>query len=375
VLTNALATVVPQLAALILLTPVEYATFGLVFIVVGLTFSAQLSLVIDPWLRDGGPEDAPPVGPLMWSAVVLSTVAAVIPFALGYVGVGGAVLAALGMVACQVRNGIRLIHVAGSQWRSATISDLVFLAAFALVLPLTWRWHLWTTAWVPLVVGSLVAVLPWLRHLLTQWRGTAEWWHTRRRTITGLWVESSLLDLGVAIPPLALAQLMMPAQFAIVRAASSALLPVRLVLNPLRSSIAMLDPALARSGRFVGGSFVVGAMAGIAIWAALKAGSLLAVAEDSVLPEVAHYASLIAVMATLQFMSNCVYIVARKHAPPKNLLVARAADTVIQVIAVLGGYAVAGLGGALMGYVCLSATSYIIWLIVTSRSLAQPSRA
>lgn len=369
VVTNALATIVPQVAALLLLSPTEYATFSLVFIALGLSYSAQLSLVIDPWLREGASAESVPAGPLIWAAVSLAVAASVIPLALRYVDLTGVALAAIGVLACQLRNGLRLIEVAGSRWQRATTSDLLLLIGFGVGIVLMWGGSKWTVVWLPLALGSLLATAPSLRSLSLRGLQTVGWFRERRRTITGLWAESAALDLGVAVPPIVLAELMVPTQFAVVRAASSALLPVRLVLNPLRSWIALQDPTIAASRRFVLGSFLGGALIGCAIWAALEVVRLLSIAPDSVLQSLVAYAPLVAVMALLQFMSNCVYILARAHVTPRTLMGARLIDTITQVIAVLGGYGLAGLEGAIWGYVVMSATSYAIWLAVTRRAL------
>ena len=375
IVTNALATIVPQVAALLLLSPGEYATFSLIFIALGLTFSAQLSLVIDPWLREGAPAKSPPVGPLLLVALVLSVVGSLLPLALGYVDVGGAALTAAGVLACQLRNGTRLIQVAGNHWPRATGSDLLLLVGFGIALVVMWGSASWTIIWVPLGLGSLLAVAPWARALSPRGQHTLAWFGARRRTIAGLWAESSALDLGVALPPIALAHFMVPAQFAVVRAATSALLPVRLVLNPLRSWIALQDPSVAAGRRFVLGSASGGALIGGAIWLCLHLVTAWSIAPDSVLPTLAPYAPLVAVMAALQFMGNCVYILARAHVRPRLLLRARLVDTITQVVAVLGGFAVGGLDGAIVGYVVLSATSYLIWLGVTRSALPRPAAA
>lgn len=364
VATNALSTLAPQVVALLALPPAEYATFSLAFIALGLTFSAQLSLVIDPWLRDGAPSSTQPMGPLLWTAAVLAALGSAIPWALGYVDLTGVCLIMAGILVSQIRNGLRLILVALSHWRDAALSDLLFLVGFGAGLTVLREATTWTLVWGPLAVGSLLGVLPWLTSMVAQRRGTVRWFRERRRIIAPLWTESSVLDLGVALPPLTLAELMAPAQFAVVRAATSALLPVRLVLNPMRSWIALREPNATVGIRFALVTALVGAMMGGGIWAGLVVIGSMPFARDSVLPSLAPYAPLVAAMATLQFMSNCLYIVARKHAPARTLLVARLVDTVLQIIVILGGFALAGLGGAISGYVVISATSYAVWWAV-----------
>ena len=49
--TNTLAALSPQVVALLLLSPAEFAVFSLLFVALGLVQSAQNSLVVDPWLR------------------------------------------------------------------------------------------------------------------------------------------------------------------------------------------------------------------------------------------------------------------------------------------------------------------------------------
>lgn len=370
VLTNALATMVPQVVALLVLAPVEYATFSLVFVALGLTLSAQLSLVIDPWLRDGAPSHVLPAGPLLWASVFLAVAGAMVPLVLGFVDLSGAVLTAAGVLAFQLRNGLRLIQVAGNHWHRATVSDLLVLLGFGAGMVLMWDSPTWAVVWVPLTLGSLLALLPGLTSLSPRGQSSWDWFNQRRRAIAGLWAESSALDVGVALPALALAELMAAHQFAVVRAATSALLPVRLVLAPLRSWIALQEPAVALGRRSVLGSLLGGGLIGACIWGGLATVDRLAIAPGSVLPALTPYAPMIALMATFQFMSNCVYISARASVAPRVLFKARVLDTLIQVVSVLGGFAIAQLDGAVTGYVVLSVASYALWLMVIRRALA-----
>jgi hypothetical protein len=141
----------------------------------------------------------------------------------------------------------------------------------------------------------------------------------------------------------------------------------------MRSWIALQDPSIAAGRRFVLGSLLGGGMIGSAIWLGLELIGWLSIAPDTVLPALIPYAPLVAVMATLQFMSNCVYILARAHVSPRGLLRPRLVDTSMQIVIVLGGFVLAGLDGAMVGYVLISATSYGIWLLIVRRALPAPA--
>ena len=370
VVTNAIATLAPQLMALLVLAPSDYATFGVLFIALGLIYSAQNSTVIDPWLRAGAHVSEPPGGPLLWASVLLGPVAALVPLALGYVTVSEAGLVVAGLVAAQLRSGMRLIEVGCGRWLTAVAADALFLLGFAVVALVVWDGASWRTVWLPLTAGSALSLVAHVGIRFSTPRAAAQWFLARRRTIAPLWVESAILDLGVAAPPLILAKIMPAAEFAVVRAASSALLPVRLILAPLRGWIATRRPAAAAARRvrdlaaLVSVAIAVGASIGLALH--VVAG--LSLADGGVLPLVAEYAVPIAAMAALQCLSNFVYILARGHASPRDLLGGRVVDTGCQFALLIGGYAIAGLGGVIWGYVALSATSLAVWWVVVARA-------
>jgi hypothetical protein len=375
VVTNAVVTLAPQLMALIVLAPHDYATFGVLFIALGLTYSAQNSTVIDPWLRSGAHVGNAPGGPLLWSSVALGAVASVVPLALGYVSVSELALVLAGLLLAQLRWGMRLIEVGCGRWLTAIVSDVLFLLGFVVTAALVWDGESWTGVWLPLTVASALALGANVRIRLSTPRAAARWFADRRRTIAPLWVESTILDLGVSAPPLILAKIMPAAEFAVVRAASSALLPVRLVLTPLRGWIATRRPAAALRPRnlfvLVAGATLMGAAIGLA----LRAVAATSFASGGVLPLVAEYSLPIAAMAAIQCLSSFVYIVARGHASPKDLLVGRVVDSVCQLVIVVGSYSVAGLGGVMAAYVIISATSLAVWLVVVVRTERQVAAA
>jgi hypothetical protein len=371
VVTNTIVTLAPQLMALIVLAPDDYATFGVLFIALGLTYSAQNSTVIDPWLRGGAHVDNAPGGPLLWSSVALGAVGSLVPLALGYVSVQELALVLGGLLVSQLRWGMRLIEIGCGRWLTAVVSDVLFLLGFVVTAALVWDGEGWKTVWLPLAVASTVALVANLNIRISTPRASARWFLDRRRTIAPLWVESAMLDLAVAAPPLILAKVMPAAEFAVVRAASSALLPVRLVLAPLRGWIATRRPAAALRPRnllvLVSGAVLMG----VGIGVALKVVAATSLASDGVLPLVAEYAVAIAAMAAIQCLSNFVYIVARGHASPRDLLVGRVIDSVCQLVVVVAAYPVAGLGGVMWAYVIVSATSLTVWVIVVIRAERQ----
>jgi hypothetical protein len=358
--TNAVVAITPQAMALLMLAPSEYAVFSLVFIALGLTFSSQLSLIVDPWVRDFGRDSPPPWASLTLVAVVLSLPAALVPLAMGYVDLGALPLVAIGVAAAQLRNGARLVHVGQSRWGTALVSDLLFLLGFLVGVLATLRDDSWLAVWIPMLVGSATAVLPQVPHFL-KLSGGIEWLLVRRGIIARLWLESSVLDLAVAAPPLVLAKWMAPGQFAVVRAATSALLPVRLVLSPLRSWLGRRRLAEVLDARFrlllVAGGLALGGSLWVGLWLVSAAG----IAQDGVLPSLAAYAPAVALMALFQFIAASDYSVARARLAPRRLLVARLVDTSSQLTSVLCGYALGGLAGALGGYVVLSAASAALW--------------
>lgn len=373
VASNAVATLLPQVLALFMLPVVEYATFSLLFIALGLTYSAQNSVVVDPWLREGARAREVPYGPLATSAALLAAVASMIPLALGYVGYAECLLVGGGILASQLRSGLRLFLVGCSEWTGAIVNDVLFLVGFAGAVVLTWGSSDWSSVWIPMLVGAVVASVPSIGSFL-RWRSShLQWFSSRRHVIAPLWVESFVLDLGVAAPLLVLAKLMVPSEFAVVRAAYSALIPVRLVLATLRAWISQRSPDALAAARFVAQLLALAVGLGAVITIAVEVLGSWSIASEGVLPSLVPYSVALALMGALQFLSGFVYLVARTHASPRALLVGRVTDTLIQMVSVLVGFLLGGLTGVVTGFVVLSFASLVIWALVVRTARTSPA--
>lgn len=358
---NSVATLAPQAVALLFLAPAQYAVFSLLFIMLGLAQSAQNSLVVDPWLRLDRHRTRLPTGPVIWAALPLALIAAALPTALGYLSATEFWLAALGVIAAQSRNSLRLLGVVLS-WRTVVASDVLFLSTFgAVVALLAQDGIIWSTVWWGIVAGAVVGLAPWGWHMSEVAHPPLQWFATRRREILPLWLESSVLDLGVAGPPLAFSALMPASDFAIVRATSSALLPVRLVLMPLRGRIALQDPHALRSGKRFAVVCAVGATMGVAISVALYVVGSWSVASQGVLPLLRSYAPQVGAMGAFQLISTTLYMAGRAHSSAARLVRTRLVDTSQQIVCLGAGFVVGGLEGAVWGYVALSLVSAGLW--------------
>jgi hypothetical protein len=358
---NAAATLAPQVIALLFLAPAQYAVFSLLFITLGLAQSAQNSLVVDPWLRTDRHSTRLPTGPVFWAGVPLALVAAVVPTVLGYLSATEFWLAALGVCLAQGRNSLRLLGVVLS-WRRVFASDLLFLMGFAAGVTVSAEDGLtWMSVWWGVLGGSAAGMAPWGSHLTTAARSPVGWFASRRRDILPLWLESSVLDLGVAGPPIVFSALMPAREFAIVRATSSALLPVRLVLMPLRGRIALREPHTLRSGRGLALVCAAGGIVGLGITVMLYAVGSWSIASEGVLPLLKDYAPQVGMMGALQLVSTTFYMASRAHSGAARLLKTRIADTAQQVTCLSVGYALGGLDGVVWGYVALSGLSAVLW--------------
>lgn len=358
---NAVATLAPQAVALLFMAPAEYAVFSLLFITLGLAQSAQNSLVVDPWLRVDRHAAQLPTGPVLWAALPLALAAAVVPTALGFLSMPEFCLAALGVCVAQARNSLRLLGVVLS-WRTVLASDLLFLAGFATGIAISADDGVtWVSLWWGVIVGSVAGMAPWGFHLSTAARPPISWFASRRRDILPLWLESSVLDLGVAGPPLVFSALMPARDFAVVRATSSALLPVRLVLMPLRGRIAMQAPDSVGFGRGLALVCAAGSITGFSISVMLYAVGSWSVASQGVLPLLKVYAPHVGMMGALQLVSTTFYMASRAHSSAARLLRTRLADTTQQVMCLGVGYALGGLDGVVWGYVAMSGLSAALW--------------
>lgn len=360
--TNTLAALSPQVVALLLLSPAEFAVFSLLFVALGLVQSAQNSLVVDPWLRHDRESGRVPLAPVLWSSAALALIGACIPVALGFVDATELVLVVAGLMLAQARNSLRLMSIALS-WRPALVSDSLFIVGLGGALAWPHDSLGWDRLWLALCVASLAGLVPWMRGRGRASRptGSWQWFRERRSTIASLWLESSILDLGVAAPPIFFAKVMVPVDFAVVRATTSALLPVRLILLPLRAQIVGRPPHTLRRGRTFQLLLVLSALVGLATTAGLLLVGSWSVAQDGVLPLLRAYAAPVGLMGTFQLTSTALYIACRVHCSPRRLLVARLSDTAQQLALLGAGFFVAGLDGAVWGYAAFSAVSSLIW--------------
>lgn len=358
---NTVATLAPQVLALLFLAPPQYAVFSLLFITLGLAQSAQNSLVVDPWLRLDRHSSRLPTGAVVWAAFPLALLAAALPAALGYLSASEFWLAALGVCAAQSRNSLRLLGVVMS-WRTVVASDILFISAFGAVVALLAQDGIaWSTIWWGIVAGGLAGLAPWASHVSDAACPPLRWFASRRREILPLWLESTVLDLGVAGPPVAFSALMPASDFAIFRATSSALLPVRLVLTPLRGRIALQNPEALRSGMRFAAVCTAGGVLGLTISVALYVVASWSVASDGVLPLLKSYAFQVGAMGALQLVSTTFYMASRAHSSTARLVRTRLVDTSQQIICLGAGFVIGGLTGAVWGYVMLSLASAVLW--------------
>lgn len=355
---SAINTSTVQVIAILSLTPSDYGAFSLYYLAFAIASSVTYSAVAEAWIRSGrdGRELLP------W-VQYCTTLLAVAGLALILVAVAGVLAGApalgisFGLAICLTtyRLGARYYSVAVSHFRYVGPADLigaiVMVIGFWALQEVTAALTALSLAWVG---SSLVSVLLSERPRIDLHFGPRHWVRAHRASIGILFLDSALSDIGTIGVPLLLAPLLGPAKFGVYRAVSSAALPVRLMLDPIRPILGGLSVGVFARARTVLvallGATAIGAAAFLTL-AALESAPLLA---SSVLNALSEYALPVGIFVGGNFLGMLYYLVGRAHFSAKRLLLYRIVETVGAVIFPVVGYVWSDLTGAIWGYVLVS---------------------
>jgi len=297
-------------------------------------------------------------------AVVFGLLAAIAGYVLLSVGqaalLGGAVMfaayrAQARYFAAAMRN---IRHVVPAD----AVSVLVTLMTWLLLRPSEGGLTALCFAWL---AGSAAATALSLRPFMLSPAALGGWFRTYWRSIRVLWAESSILDLANYAVPYTLAATLDMAHLAVYLAASSLLVPVRLVLVPMRPIVAKHEQNWhahpARIAVVVGGGVFLGLLA----YACLLCINSLGLVPKSTIHAIAtSYAVAMGVFVSVNFVSTYFYYVARVYAPARALLLRRVVTSSLAIVVPLLAAFFLGLSGALWARIIINGVDALIILLI-----------
>jgi hypothetical protein len=366
-----------QILGLVALRPADYGFFSLQYLFFALATSVCLSVVCEPWLRTDLHEKhlsswREYSSMLLYLSAAAGIVTAVVSVAIPELRVV-AVIGAVAVMAGTYRSGARYHQVRRSLWKRvlrADIAGLVVTIGVWLGLRAAGERGLMglSIAWA---AGTFASCLlsPW--PALQGIRSIGSWVKTHRRQIAPLLRDSTLMDLGAIGTPFAVAPLMGIANFGVYRAVSNVAAPVRLVLNPLRPTLAGAPLATLQVARRVWASVGVSIAFGAAAYAALRIVGALHIHLGS-LSAVVTYAAPTALFVTANFLGHYYYIIARAHIRGGPMFFGRIVQTALAIVLPLAGVAVLGLPGAIWSYAIATCASSLTWFILVTKLSRAP---
>ena len=361
----AFASLVP-VAAFLVLTPAQYGTFSLPYLIYAFGISLQFSIVSDAWTRTAKRSGmVSPWGDYFAAVLLLAaSVGLVSVVVLLVTPATHSVAWSAGVIALAViRNGSRY-HAVAARFRARAIAaDLAGIAGFAVALltgisrldPLEAVLIAWAAA---SIVGMAGLEMPQVKSAAA----VPRWFRDHGVSIRPLLADSLLLDLGSIGTPFLLAPFLGLHRFGIYRGISNVALPVRLVLDPIRPALAG-SRAQSVTGRrplfIVLASAVLLALVCFAVLAWVVPALGFAVGT---LSSLSQFALPCAVYVLASFASQFYYMVCRMFLAPPRLLIGRIVQTIAAVLMPIIGLIERGLAGAIWGFVAGTVLTAVIWI-------------
>lgn len=366
---GALNSALAPILALILLAPAEYGRFSIVYLVFAFGLSLQLSLVGEAWARSLDIPGLPLAdrreyyGILGWVCLFLFTVAVVAGFfAFGAEPVQ-LLLAGLGVAGGVQRLGGRYLMVYHQRFTPVLISDVAGIVAFFLVVGIGFGLGIGNPldtvllAWALSSVGS-AAVFGMPR--IATFRALGQWFRVRWQFIRVLVLDSTMLDLGGIGTPLVLAGLLGKTNFGIYRGVSSVAVPVTLLLDPVRPSLAKTQPRVLFRPLLIGAITAMGAFLAISAYVVLVVILPALPIDLGTLSALTPFALGSAVYVFFFFIGYPYYIAYRVYARAREILIGRLIQTIFAIALPLIGFALDGLNGAIWGFAGTAVVSTIV---------------
>ncbi|TFC29351.1 hypothetical protein E3O25_05415 [Cryobacterium sp. TMT1-3] len=373
---NAVLVLFVQVLGLVVLTPEEFGVFSIQYLVFAFGASVVLSVVCEPWVRTelyqkfrSTWRDYSSV--LLHVSIATGVVTLAISIFVLHMGVIS-IAASMAVFASIYRSGARYYQVRMNAWKSVVGADTLGLVITVFV----WAsLHLMgVEAFVALTVAwSLGAVAtvcfpPWPRG-----QGPSSvilWWRRHREHIAPLFKDSILMDLGAIGTPLVVAPILGIASFGVYRAVSNAAAPVRLVLNPLRPTIAGMPLSNHQTFRKIWLTVLISLLFGTAAYIFLLLLSLSPF-ELGTLSALTAYSIPVALFVASSFFGHYYYMIARVHISGRPIFAGRIVQTGLSVLAPLLGAALGGLSVAIWSFALATAISAVTWFVLVVHSIRE----
>lgn len=364
-----LLTLLVQASAVIVLSPGEYGAFALMYMGLGLGSATIYSVVAEAWARgsvsieDWGPYSGALLGVSGLAAAFVLLIGAVIGAPL----IGGVV--AVAVAASLYRTGARFFVLTVKPDSRVNAPDVVAAAVFAAALVAGW-YALDGIAAIAIgwsLAGVTAAALS-VHPSWTMWHTLPRWVRERASHARPLIADSALLELGSTGVPLLLTPFMGLAQFGTYRSVTSAAVPVRLLVNPLRPNISRLSVSRLLSARMLFTISAISAILGTLVGFGLYAISVLDLIPSSTLSQLALFSLPVGMFVASNFASSVLYVSLRTKASPRKLIFYRGVQLAATVVATVGGFVFWGLGGAVWGYFAVSACMFAVSIAILKRS-------
>lgn len=358
----------PQLTALVLLTPESFGRFSLTYLLYAFGASLALSIIMEPWHFHSLKNETAKTTAYLGASAVLSTGITVIAFVGAIIvdlGIVEACIAAAASGAAVLKATIRYINLQKKRFSAVIFSDISFVSCFALICSLLI--FLGAPSDTSIYAGWLLAASttvfftpPLAGHLLSP----RQWGTIHKAEIRRLLPESLLMDAGAILTPMLLAPILGISNFGVYRAVSNVTAPVRLILNPLRPVISEYsDNRLAPGQRlwwmvvtfsvFLGGCCLL-------IFTMISFYGLEVGVITSLLPAKIP----VSIVVAGSFLTHFSYIRARSTFNASHLLTGRIIETIIVTVLPITAVFVGGLWLAIWGLALSSCLSALTWTVL-----------
>jgi hypothetical protein len=333
------------------LSATQYGLFSIYFLVFAFASSLVLSIVAEPWVRISNTDRAP------WesycTALCLVAASTIIPTAFLGMATGSllsGIALSIAVALATFRIGARYFATVTNSFRFVGPADLASIVAmvgcFFLARPfVSSDLDAVSVAWCASTLAAACLSKP--IRLALRGRG---WYRKHRSSIRPLLTDSLLLDAGVIGVPLVISPILGIAAFGVYRSVSSAALPVRLILTPVRPFMERRPLPFFLSIKVLAAIAAAGALIGVSVYAVLLLIDLQDWFQSSVLSQLAHFALPVGLFVMFNFVGNFYYLVSRTHSYGSTLLLYRFVSLAGAIVLPIAGVLLFGLSGAIWAF-------------------------
>lgn len=370
-----LAALLPQTAALLLLSTADFGRFSVLYLIYAWGISLGLSLVAEPWQLRQLEGDAyshwwRPYGSV---ALILSVVVGLSAVALSYYLAWApidSVLGGLAIGAGCVRNLMRHSVAQRRLFVRLVGGDMTFILTFGTSLAICLSYfNVLTVILVSWSLASLGSLL-WTPRMRGPVMGPARWLGLHMRHMRRLVMDSTLMDIGAIGTPVIVAGVLDFASFGLYRAVSNVSAPARMVLEPARpyifQHVRANTTAPGRQTRTLGLVSLMGAGLGLGAFSALSLMPWDTLGVE-VLGDLSPYAVVVGACVIVEFIGHFSYIAVRAGNVGRGLFRGRVLQTIVVTVMPVTGALVWGGSGAVVAYACASGVTCLIWVVSARR--------